>query len=1253
MKLLIFILASVELFAQFQNPITVLPGAGSATGSIRLRERRNQAGDNWAGIQAPQSLPVDLENTLPSAHPLTLGQCLTSDLAGFWSWGPCGGHVIASEYNWIQTITAPGAAGTHTITLTPGPRGVAATDTVSYYWMIGTAGAPERVKSTGTGTCDGTGQASCTVQVITANSHTGTTTVQSGTVGAQEATNYNAGNSITLYYPKTAATILWYTEYNTVGKNVSFRGDGFSIPSGGSAIALATSAARMIVRDTAGSIQVSGMTMGGNGSSTAIYVGPQLQGGQDIIAGNWLASHGTAIEHRSVSNTQVFGNVLYCWDVCVKWGNEYWGDQGAGSFYDNVFVNLATGGTTKAMHLHAAAATYIHGNSFLGLRDNIYFDGRMAVVNTSGATVTATSDFTFSTLVTPGLTVYINGASYVVSTRDSSTQLTLTSSAGTQSGVDFGIYISQIRINDNNFDNQERTSIHIAGAVASGDIQIDNNRFQRVTETEEYWAIKVTNPYATGIAITNNRFSDLAIGTTNPMTAIYATSIGRSFVAANNTMVQMKYGMTLDLAAPVSNNQTGVISGNMFDTNNFMSVARAMYLKNLSGFSISGNNLQNVNTGLVIDGSSSNNIQIKGTTAFCNGANPSTVVSILAGAAGINVDGVVATSSCGYGVLVNAAVTAGATTVRNVAISGGAYLANVSAGVSTLIEDSQGVTFAGLSANAKNGTFVYCSDCKPVASSVCASAGTGAYAARLNGIWNCAASNDGQWSVDGANIYYPSTGNVGIGLTPGSYRLAIGGGAAGNSMAISHGAAFSNAILSVDTTYSIFGTYSPTDFVFATDSTGRWRINSAGMLVPEGNDTKDIGLTGTRVRAVYGRFGDFAGAGTTGDYVSSRSIRVVDFTGGSGTYAFEAGGSMASNSYLKAKDNAGSRVFETTRAAAGVPLNYTGWYTAILPAKRLIANGDAVDDSVFPDFGSTGARWPLMYGDAIDLTGGATIGGNLSAAVINATGSPAYRVAGTTVIFADRSASFTALTATGGAVTLLPGAAAVVGECWIATSVGGAGDWDTCAAGGGAPFIDSTAIIKDNADATKLLRFEVGGFSTGVTRVATPPNSDFIMAATNINQTFTAANTFSSSSVFSGTINSDFVPGTNDAFLLGTASFRWASLAIMDINIGSGGFITGDLAPTTTNTGAVGLTGNYWNMIRTESIRAHGGNISPATTLVGELGSSSLVWNKTTTNNIRIDGTVTAPNGNSGVSATGAACVITAISGGIITGATC
>jgi len=58
------------------------------------------------------------------------------------------------------------------------------------------------------------------------------------------------------------------------------------------------------------------------------------------------------------------------------------------------------------------------------------------------------------------------------------------------------------------------------------------------------------------------------------------------------------------------------------------------------------------------------------------------------------------------------------------------------------------------------------------------------------------------------------------------------------------------------------------------------------------------------------------------------------------------------------------------------------------------------------------------------------------------------------------------------------------------------------------PFVDSTAIIKGSADATKLLRIEVDGFTTATTRVLTPPNANATIAGLEVAQTFTSEQTF-------------------------------------------------------------------------------------------------------------------------------------------------
>lgn len=52
----------------------------------------------------------------------------------------------------------------------------------------------------------------------------------------------------------------------------------------------------------------------------------------------------------------------------------------------------------------------------------------------------------------------------------------------------------------------------------------------------------------------------------------------------------------------------------------------------------------------------------------------------------------------------------------------------------------------------------------------------------------------------------------------------------------------------------------------------------------------------------------------------------------------------------------------------------------------------------------------------------------------------------------------------------------------------------TIAGGAGLPVVDTQTVVKGSADATKLLRFEVDGFTTGTTRVATWPNKDGTVA---------------------------------------------------------------------------------------------------------------------------------------------------------------
>lgn len=66
------------------------------------------------------------------------------------------------------------------------------------------------------------------------------------------------------------------------------------------------------------------------------------------------------------------------------------------------------------------------------------------------------------------------------------------------------------------------------------------------------------------------------------------------------------------------------------------------------------------------------------------------------------------------------------------------------------------------------------------------------------------------------------------------------------------------------------------------------------------------------------------------------------------------------------------------------------------------------------------------------------------------------------------------------------------------------------------PVSDATSIVMGSSDATKLLRFEVDGFTTGTTRVITFSNADQTVAGVGLNNTFSANNTFSGQVLVTG-----------------------------------------------------------------------------------------------------------------------------------------
>ena len=61
---------------------------------------------------------------------------------------------------------------------------------------------------------------------------------------------------------------------------------------------------------------------------------------------------------------------------------------------------------------------------------------------------------------------------------------------------------------------------------------------------------------------------------------------------------------------------------------------------------------------------------------------------------------------------------------------------------------------------------------------------------------------------------------------------------------------------------------------------------------------------------------------------------------------------------------------------------------------------------------------------------------------------------------------------------------------------------------GSLPVVDTNSIVEGSSDATKELRIEVDGFTTGTTRVWTAPNANITVAGINLAQTWTTLQTY-------------------------------------------------------------------------------------------------------------------------------------------------
>lgn len=475
--LILCVLTAIAAFPQAQTPLTITQSAGSATGEIRLQERRTN-GQNYVGLKAPQSVATNTTWTLPDADG-TSGQCLDTNGSGILAWHTCSGERMVSDYNWSQVVGAVTAGNVITLTFTGTACPAAATDT-NYRLRLYETATPtsyELREITG-GTCTRGGSGTLVTGAATVSYTNATATSASG--GLQEAI-FSVADGNSVYARAGLGTYEIYSDVLDESRYLNLICDG----AGAFFVAKADNL-KMIHSTSSGGPQIRGcsfLNTYSHASVTAIYTNnPSGSVTGTSVVRNTISGMDVCVHLATVNAVREFSynQISDCTTAAVRIeASGTGGDAGVGLIGPgNTFLGNAT---IYGVEWRGPGNLKLHGNSFNGFVEQFHGELKMGVVNVSGTTVTRVSGTPFTASMIGYAFVANDATNSVASTISawtSSSVMTLTSNSVTCTGCSYYVGVSgQLQIIGNTFDGGSNTthSVRLSGHIPFFNFHIDDN----------------------------------------------------------------------------------------------------------------------------------------------------------------------------------------------------------------------------------------------------------------------------------------------------------------------------------------------------------------------------------------------------------------------------------------------------------------------------------------------------------------------------------------------------------------------------------------------------------------------------------------------------------------------------------------------------------------------------------------------------------------------------------------------------------